>query len=286
MKRKLLMMLVVLAASLVATAVNQDLPGYGTVNMEIYYLDANAQGISDEEPLQNAFCVYYSAEHSIAAIFRVFEQGNVVLPDHVTIHGKSYPVVGIWSNKLFVNGGYTVQQLTLPDGLEFIGNSGECINAPNLTAITIPGTVTYVTSNVFRACTALKQVTLADSDQPIEFEVNRWLDRPFDWSPVQDIYLGRDYVCRTMLFNSSDNGPEKRVTISPKMTQMNDELFYYDKRVVQLTLMEGVTNVGRKAFMYCGLKQLTLPNSMRVVGSQAFENTDIEQLDLGHGVQF
>ncbi len=287
MKRKLLMMLFVLGLGLVATAVNQDLPGYGTVNLEIYYLDANAQGISDEEPLQYAFCVYYSAERSIAAILRVFEQGNVVLPDHVTIQGKSYPVVGIWSNKLFASGGSTVQQLTLPDGLEFIGNSGECINAPNLTAITIPATVTYVTSNVFRACTALKQVTLADGDQPIEFEVDRWYDRPFDWSPVQDIYLGRDYVCKTMLFNSSDNGPEKRVTISPKMTQMNDELFYNDKRVVQLTLMEGVTNVGRRAFNYCtGLKQLVLPNSMRVVGSQAFENAGIEQLDLGHGVQF
>ncbi|MBR1804359.1 MAG: leucine-rich repeat protein [Muribaculaceae bacterium] len=287
MKRNFLMMLFGIGLSLVATAANQDLPGYGTVNLEIYYLDASAQGISDKEPMEYAYCVYYSEELSIAAIMRVWEAGNVVLPDHVTINGKSYPVVGLWCSKLFVNGGSTVQQLTLPDGLKFIGNSGECINAPNLKSITIPGTVTYVTPNVFRACTTLKQVTLADGDQPIEFEVDRWYDRPFDWSPVEDIYLGRDYKCNTMLFNSSDNGPEKRVTISPKMTQMNDQLFYYDKRVVQLTLMEGVTNVGNQAFMYCtGLKQLKVPNSMRVIGSQAFENTSIEQLNLGHGVQF
>ena len=297
MKRKLLLTLCAIAMSVTMAAAirNIDLPGYGTVSVDLYYLDATATGIAgeDNEPMQYAFSVYYCDNPRIAVVSKVWEQftdsqSNVVLPQQVTIAGKTYPVVGIWStDKLFAAGGLGVQQLTLPDGLEFIGYSGEAINAPNLASLTIPGTVTFVASNVFRACTALKQVTLADGDQPIEFEVDRWYDRPFDWSPVENIYLGRNYVCKTMLFNSSDNGPEKHVTISPKMTQMNDELFYYDKRVVQLTLMEGVTNVGQRAFMYCtGLKQLTVPNSMRVVGSQAFENAGIEQLDLGHGVQF
>ena len=295
MKRNLLMMLFALGLGLMATAgINADLPGYGTVNLDIYFLDASAQGIAGEgnEPESYAFSVFYNEQLGIAAVSKVWEQytGNstkIVLPAQVTIAGKTYPVVGIWSSKLFVGGGSSVQQLTLPGRLEFIGNSWECINAPNLTSITIPGTVTYVTANVFRACTALKQVTLADGDQPIEFDVDRWYDRPFDWSPVEDIYLGRDIVCKTKLFNNSDSGPEKRVTISPKMTQMNEELFYNDRRVVQLTLMEGVTNVGNRAFFYCtGLKQLTVPNSMRVIGSQAFENAGIEQLNLGHGVQF
>ena len=89
------MMLFGIGLSLVATAANQDLPGYGTVNLEIYYLDASAQGISDKEPMEYAYCVYYSEELSIAAIMRVWEAGNVVLPDHVTINGKSYPVVGL-----------------------------------------------------------------------------------------------------------------------------------------------------------------------------------------------
>lgn len=121
MKRKLLLTLCVIAMSVTMAAAirNIDLPGYGTVSVDLYYLDATATGIAgeDNEPMQYAFSVYYCDNPRIAVVSKVWEQftdsqSNVVLPQQVTIAGKTYPVVGIWStDKLFAAEGLGVQQL-------------------------------------------------------------------------------------------------------------------------------------------------------------------------------
>ena len=55
MKRKLLLTLCVIAMSVTMAAAirNIDLPGYGSVPVDLYYLDATATGIAgeDNEPM-------------------------------------------------------------------------------------------------------------------------------------------------------------------------------------------------------------------------------------------
>lgn len=56
MKRKLLLTLCTIAMSVTMAAAirNIDLPGYGSVPVDLYYLDATATGIAgeDNEPMQ------------------------------------------------------------------------------------------------------------------------------------------------------------------------------------------------------------------------------------------
>jgi hypothetical protein len=127
-------------------------------------------------------------------------------------------------------------------------------------------------------------VTFADGDETIEIGVDGWGNRPFYWCPVETCYLGRNYTCKTQLFNDLIHA-----TISGKVTQMPDNMFSRYSSLETVTLMEGIPYISNSAFFYCSsLAQVTIPNSVKRIGSQAFEtmNSSLTDLDLGHGVQY
>ena len=284
--------LTVSTASADVTHLNLPEP-YGGTDVMLWYMESPTAALGTEEHLSSEaqFDVFISDEKNIAVFktFRQFSSSDVIVPEEVTVLGKKYPVVGIWSDKLFSWGtGANVTSVKLPESLEFLGDEWEMFNAPQITSLTIPGKVTYVYDNIFRPCTSLKELILADGDTTIEFEVDRWYRKPFDLCPLEKVYIGRNTYCKTHIFNENDGSTIKEATISAKVTEMPDELFHYIFTLEKLTLEEGIPYISDKAFMYCNaLKSVKIPNSVKKIGSQAFEmmGSSMTTLDLGTGVE-
>ncbi len=64
---------------------------------------------------------------------------------------------------------------------------------------------------------------------------------------------------------------------------------YYDaflacSSLERITLHEGVTSIGDRAFYGCAIKEFTIPNSVTKVGSEAFKCKPLEKLYVGSGV--
>ena len=290
MKKLLLLLLLCLMAGS-ASAVSLELPEpYGTVNAEIHYVDMNAVSLGTEyQPILNpAYRVWFIPSLNEVLLNYIY-YGDIIT--EVTINGKVYPVTGIWvstNDGLYdpSSGGGDITELSLPEGMKLLGGSWFALNTPNLISLTIPSTMIFIGEEAFRDCTSLKEVIFVDSDETIEIDVDRWYYRPFNWSPVETCYLGRNYTCSTQLFNSDYF---KHITISGKMTQMPKSICSYYTLLETLTLMEGIPYISERAFMYCSsLTHITIPNSVKTIGSQAFEtmNSSLTDLDLGHGVQY
>ncbi len=273
-----------------STSLALDLPEpYGPeTSANLYYLDANGVSVGTEyNPILNpAYRVWYLPGHGEVLLNYIY-RGNLIITE-ATIGGRVYPVTGIWvsnNDGIFSPIDYEgITQLALPEGMKLLGGSWFALNTPNLTSLTIPSTMIYIGEQAFRSCTSLTDVTFADGDETIEIGVDGWGNRPFYWCPVETCYLGRNYTCKTQLFNDLIHA-----TISGKVTQMPDNMFSRYSSLETVTLMEGIPYISNSAFFYCSsLAQVTIPNSVKRIGSQAFEtmNSSLTDLDLGHGVQY
>lgn len=66
---------------------------------------------------------------------------------------------------------------------------------------------------------------------------------------------------------------------------------YYDAFIAcssleRVTLREGVTSIGDRAFSGCAIKEFTIPNSVTRVGSEAFKCKSLEKLYVGRNVAY
>ena len=59
---------------------------------------------------------------------------------------------------------------------------------------------------------------------------------------------------------------------------------YFQARLSELILKEGLKKIGKCAFGYTDLKELHLPNSLEELGYRAFEGCEIEKLTLGNNL--
>ena len=111
----------------------------------------------------------------------------------------------------------------------------------DLTAITIPESVTSIGDYAFAYCRSLTSITIPNSVTSIG-------DHAFD---------GCDGLIS--------------VTISEGVTSTGDYTFNNCKGLISITIPEGVTNIGDHAFYDCsGLTSITIPNSVISIGASAF----------------
>jgi len=61
------------------------------------------------------------------------------------------------------------------------------------------------------------------------------------------------------------------------VTEIGQNAFYNCKKLTELEIPEGVTKIGRFAFMHCGLKSVVIPTTVKNIGIDAFEScSDLE----------
>lgn len=114
--------------------------------------------------------------------------------------------------------------------------------------------------------TGLETVKIADSDTPLETEYLR----PFGWSPISNIYIGRNV--EGLLMDDSKM-TLATVTFSDKVTEVNRSMFAGCDQLINLTFGNGIKKIGDSAFQGCqGLKSVIIPESCDTIGGGAFSN--------------
>ena len=141
--------------------------------------------------------------------------------------------------------------------------SGERINerafsgCANLTAITIPDSVTSIGSGAFFDCAGLRDVYITD--------IGKWCGISFgdyEGNPLR--YAKNLYLNGTLITN---------LVIPNGVTSISNFAFFGCTGLTAVTIPDSVTSIGGYAFRDCiGLTSILIPNSITSIGVSAFEN--------------
>lgn len=160
---------------------------------------------------------------------------ELVIP--TTINGLT--VTEISSSAFY---GTTLEKITLPEKLEYIGDWAFC--SSSLKSITIPNTVKEIGDNAFDGCAALKNVSIGNGLLKIE-------EKTF-------------YKCSAL----------ETLTIGTGVQEIEKEAFRLCTSLKTLTIPDNVVKVGEHAFADCtSLKTINIGKGLSQIGEYAFCDT-------------
>ena len=146
----------------------------------------------------------------------------------------------------------------------------------NITSITIPSTVTNISSNAFIYCTSLSNIYFMGTSA-------QWdaITKGANWSygcPCGDtVHIVYTYTVEDNKATITGyDGPGGEVVIPSTLdgytvTAIDDEAFKDKTNITAVTIPEGVKTIGENAFHGCSnLETVTLPSTLEVVGGGAF----------------
>lgn len=173
---------------------------------------------------------------------------NVVIPE--TYEGD-------WS--VDVN---TVQKIGLPDHSVFR------YSCDGVKSITLPKTVTYISSVAFTGCYDLENIYISKDNA--------------NFCDVNGILYNK---AKTQLL--AVPGARTSVSIEPTTTEIGPSAFRECEKITSVNIPASVTTIGDYAFYACkNLKAVTLPKTVSVIGNYAFNNGVSKLTVLNKNAQF
>ena len=176
--------------------------------------------------------------------------------------GTPYTITAL-GVEAFWNCGSYLTAITLPDGLESIGDKA-FYSCSSLTAIDIPSSITSIGTSAFNGCTILEAVTLPDGLQSIGEDAFRGcsaltsIDIPASVTSIGEYAF---YGCTSLT----------AIRIPGTVKTVGMYSFQDCSALASLELAEGVKELGTLAFRNCSaLTQVTLPASLTKVGIDVF----------------
>ena len=144
-------------------------------------------------------------------------------------------------------------------------------NQDKITSITIPDSVTSISSYAFYGCTSLTSITIPDSVTSIGINLLNGctsLTSASISNSVKNLKESIFYGCTSLT----------SVSIGNSVTSISTSAFNGCTSLTSITIPDSVTSIGNYAFIGCtGLTSITIPDSVTSIGSYAFNGcTNLE----------
>ncbi len=194
------------------------------------------------EPYYEVNGIFYSITSESTACVTYDENlsghnGDIVIPEIVSLEGKEYVVNSIDKNA-------------------FYGSTG-------LTSIEIPSTVTTIGNNAFYGCTGLKELTWNAKNCPSNGDMTT--------SNIEKVTIGPEVEVLPSCFVS--NSKISEVTIPSSISIIGDYAFRNCTGLLNVNIPDSVSTIGAYSFYGCnGLASLTIGKSVAYIGNSAFNN--------------
>ncbi|MBR4656144.1 MAG: leucine-rich repeat domain-containing protein, partial [Oscillospiraceae bacterium] len=265
-------------------SVSEDNPAYQSVDGVLYSKDGKTIYTYPNGKTGSVFVIPEGVTTISYGAFHATSLEQVLIPSSVS---SIEPISFMGSN---------LTEIEIPDGVRSI-EFAVFQSCRSLESITIPASVTSIGDSVFYECDSLRDVYYRGDKK--------------DWAGIQ-IDLGNDPLLNAALHCSDgDFEPSAEIVASgvcgDDLTWTLDEegtltisgtgdMWDYgdlqtpwnafNSSIRSLSLQEGLTRIGRLAFMGAGITSVTIPNSVREIGTGAFFMcSSLHSLDLGSGVK-
>ena len=144
----------------------------------------------------------------------------------------------------------------------------------SITSITIPKSVTKISTNAIISCEALTSIVV-ESGNPV-YDSRNNCNAIIETGTNKLIVGCKNTVIPesvTEIGNSAFNYLTKltSITIPENVTAIGSQAFHECKSLTSITIPDNVTAIGSQAFGFCtALKNVTIGNSVKTIGSSAF----------------
>lgn len=199
---------------------------------------------------------------------------EITVPATVSYEGKTYRVTAIAAEAFYFN--MKTTSITLPDGLETIGNSAFFF-AMGLTSLNLPDSVKSI------GTMALNGVSKAPLTIPASVEFIG--DSAFSSSGVVggDFPEGLTYIGEKAFANCTGL---TAITLPSTVETYGANIFYGCSNVTYVELPQNMEKIPNGLLWNCtGLKRIYIPSSVREIGNAAFYGSGLEKLNLPDGLQ-
>ena len=164
-----------------------------------------------------------------------------------------------------------------------------------LESIELPRNVASIGVNAFSSCSKLKEITINDNLKNIglyAFQNCKSIER-VNISSI-DVVFGIVYadVYSSFAYSSSnvsfyvDGNVIDSIVVPDNITKINGYAFYGWKQLKNITLHNGITSIGERAFALTNITSMVVPNSVTTLGIAVFSGCkELKNVTLGSGLK-
>lgn len=198
------------------------------------------------------------------------------------VKGNTIPKYTIVNNEIASKAYYNSQNMAdyiMPDSITAINDFA--FARSNLSALTIPDTVSSIGYGAFYHCDSLEKVVIPTSVtdiEPFAFDNTKWLE---DWFATgQEFLIVGDGILLAY------NGGDSHVTIPEGVKKIAPYAFYKHNGLISVSLPDSLKEIGEAAFSGCtNLEDVFGGTGVEVIKDRAFYECPLQTVKITEAVQ-